>query len=330
MPHLYNPARNYIVAANQEVAPPDYYGMLNKKLGPNVNAHFGSKFNKWIYGYRSQRIDELVNQFAPHTVATYQTMQADSKSLPAEEILPALANLKFSDPKLSDARDWLLQWDRFSGENSPQAVLFNGFIMRLMKNTFQPKLEGIAKSDGVDKELWAVTLLMQKPDDPWWDDPTTKNKRETRDDVLVRSFEEGYAATVAALGKDRNQWKWGALHKATFVSNPLGASGIGLIESIVNRGPVPTGGSTECVNNNMWYASNGNFSVRLIPSMRMIVDLGDFDKSVAVNSTGNSGHPGSPGYGDQILPWARVQYHPMHWSRQQVEADAKHRLFLKP
>jgi penicillin G amidase len=199
-----------------------------------------------------------------------------------------------------------------------------------MKNTFQPKLEGIAKSDGMDKELWAVTLLMQKPDDPWWDDPTTKDKRETRDDVLIRSFQEAYAAAGAALGKDRSQWKWGALHRATFVSNPLGASGIGPIESLVNRGPVETGGSTECVNNNMWYAGSGNFSIRLIPSMRMIVDLADFDRSVAVNSTGNSGHPASIGYGDQILPWAKVKYHPMLWSRKQVDADAKHRLFLTP
>jgi penicillin amidase len=330
LPRLYNPARNYIVASNQEVAPPDYFAMLNIKLGPNVNAHFGSKFNKWVYGYRSQRTNELVKQFAPHTMATYQKMQGDSKSIPAAEILPALAGLRFSDPTLADARNWLLQWDCMSGEDSPQAALFNWFIMRLMKNIFQPKLEGIAKSDGVDKELWAVTLLLQKPDDPWWDDPATKDKRETRDEILVRSFQEAHAATMAALGKDRSRWKWGMLHKATFVSNPLGASGIKPIESLVNRGPVPVGGSTECVNNNMWYAGNGNFSVRLIPSMRMIVDLADFDKSVAVNSTGNSGHPGSPGYDSQILPWARVQYRPMLWSKKQVEADAKHRLFLNP
>lgn len=330
MPRLYNPARHYIVAANQEVAPPDYFAMLDRKLGPNVNAHFGSRFNKWVYGYRSQRIDELVKQFAPHTVATYQAMQGDNKSIPADEILPALAGLKFSDPALSDARDWLFAWDRVCGEDSPQAALFNGFILRLMKNTFQAKLEGIAKSDGVDKELWAVTLLMQKPDDPWWDDPATKEKKETRDEVLVRSFREGYAATAAALGKDRSGWKWGMLHKATFVSKPLGASGIGPIESLVNRGPVPVGGSTECVNNNMWYASNDNFSVQMIPSMRMIVDLGDFDKSVAVNSTGSSGHPGSPGYDSQLLPWAKGRYHPMLWSRERVEAAAKHRLFLNP
>jgi penicillin amidase len=80
----------------------------------------------------------------------------------------------------------------------------------------------------------------------------------------------------------------------------------------------------------MWYASKGNFSIGMIPSMRMIVDLVDFDKSVSMNSTGASGHPGNPGYGNQILPWAKVQYHPMPWSRGKVEAGAAHKLNLNP
>ena len=42
--------------------------------------------------------------------------------------------------------------------------------------------------------------------------------------------------------------------------------------------------------------------------MRMIVDLGDFDQSVKINSTGVSGHPGSPWYEDQMVPWAKVEY----------------------
>ncbi len=330
MPRLYNPSRNYIVAANQEVAPSNYFTMLEQKLGSGINAHFGSKYNKWSYGYRSQRIDTLVKQFAPHRVASYQAIQGDTKSIPADEILPALAHLPFTDPNLVKARDWLLQWDRFCGEDSPQAALFNGFILRLMKNTFQSRLEGIAKSEGSDKELWAITLLIQKPDDPWWDDPATKDTRETRDDMLIRAFQEGYAATVAALGKDRSQWKWGTLHQATFISNPLGASGIRPIELLVNRGPIPTGGSTECVNNNVWFASKDNFNVQLIPSMRMIIDLGDFERSVAINSTGNSGHPGSQDYGDQVLPWAQVHYRPMPWNRARVDASTSHRLMLIP
>ncbi len=330
MPYVFNPARNFIVACNQEVAPPEYFEMLNNRLGPDVNAHFGSRYNKWVYGYRSQRAYELIKQLAPNTVLTYQSMQGDNKCLPADETLPSLAHLKFNDPELTDARDWLLKWDRFTGDDSPQAALYMQFCLKLFQNTFQDQLSDIAKADGLDKKMWSLYLLLQKPNDAWWDDAATPDKKETRDDILIRSFQEGYAATVAALGKDRSTWKWGALHQSTFVSNPLGRSGIKPIESLVNQGPVPTSGSTECLNNNIWYASKGNFSVGVIPSMRLIVDLGDFDKSVTVNSTGVSGHPGSQWYCDQVMPWAKVKYHPMLWSRARVEAAAKHKLYLNP
>jgi penicillin amidase len=330
LPQLYNPARQYIVACNQEAAPLRYFAMLNKKLGPDVNADFGSRYNKWAYGYRSERVYELIKQFAPNIVATYQAIQGDNKSIPAQEILPALVNLKFSDPELADARDWLLKWDKQCGQDSPHAVLFNQFIMKLMQNTFQPKLGDIAKADGIDKELWAITLLLEKPNVSWWDDTSTKDKKETRDEILIKSFAEAYGAAKTALGKDRDQWKWGKLHQATFVSNPLGASRIKPLEALVNQGPIPVSGSTETVNNNIWVASRGNFGVGLIPSMRMIIDLADFDRSVRCNSTGVSGHPGSRWYGDQIDSWAKVKYHPMLWSREKVEAAAKHKLYLNP
>jgi penicillin G amidase len=330
LPRLYNPIREYIVASNQEVAPPPYYAMLNKALGPDVNADFGARYNKWVYGYRSERVHEMIVQSAPHTVATYQLMQGDNMSIPAREILPALANLQFNDPELTEARDWLLRWDRTCGENSPHAVLFNQFIMKLMHHTFQTKLGNVARADGIDKELWAITLLLERADDPWWDDPATEDRKENRDEILAKSFQEAYAAAQSAQGKDRGKWKWGDLHQATFVSRPLGASGIKPIEAIVNQGPVAVSGSTECVNNTIWYAGKGDFGVGLIPAMRMIIDLGDFDRSVKVNSTGISGHPGNRWYGDQIQPWAKVNYQPMLWGREKVEAAAKHRLYLIP
>jgi penicillin amidase len=80
----------------------------------------------------------------------------------------------------------------------------------------------------------------------------------------------------------------------------------------------------------MWYASTGNFNIRLIPSMRMIVDLANLDNSVSINSSGQSGHPGNPWYSDQAVPWSKVKYHPMLWSRQQVDAGAAHKLVLGP
>ena len=329
LPRAYNPTRAYIVAANEEVAPPEYYEFLASQLGPDVNGNFGDKYNRWTYGYRAQRISELIKELVPNTPETFSKIQGDVKYLSADEILPYIANLKFSSQEVTDARDWLLKWDRRLDENSTQASLYVEFWLKMNKNTFQNKLGDLIRADGYDKEMWLANLILKNPNDPWWDDPSTKDKIETRDDILVRSFEEGYAATVEALGKDRSQWQWGKLHTLTFVSNPMGASGIGVIESLVNGGPIPVSGGDECVNNNVW-AGGGSFKSTTGPALRMIVDFTDLTKSIGVNSTGQSGHPGSQWYGDMIDPWHKIKYHPMLWTRQQVDSDDAHKLMLTP
>ena len=61
-------------------------------------------------------------------------------------------------------------------------------------------------------------------------------------------------------------------------------------------------GGSAIVNANGWDASQG-FAVNWAPSMRMVVDLGDLDRSRWVNQTGASGHPFSPHYDDQVGAW---------------------------
>ena len=179
-------------------------------------------------------------------------------------------------------------------------------------------------------KLWAIFLLMEDPDSAWWDDVRTEDVVETRDRILIRSFREGYDNTVSALGKNRDNWRWGKLHNSTFVSNPLGQSGIGLIERMVNRGPVDTSGTTDAVNATSWPASSGEVTVNQIPSMRMIIDLSDLDRSVCVNNTGQSGHPYSPHYDDMIDMWRNIEYHPMLWSGVEIETSAMDKLVLSP
>jgi penicillin amidase len=327
LPRIYNPARGYIVTANQAVVPPEYYVLLQKALDPDFSYNLGYE---WNYGYRAQRINQLMKELAPHSIETFQKIQGDNKLLSAGEILPYLAKVKFSDPKLTSSIDWLVNWDYTFNEDSPQAALYAEFWMKLVNNTYQNKLGDVIKAKGGDRDMWAVNLLLQTSNDKWWDDPATKDSVETRDDILARSFKEGYDATVAALGPDRNLWKWGNLHTATFVSNPLGASGIGPIESLVNRGPFPVGGTTEVPDACRWTVDKGDFQVSMCPSMRMIIDMSDISKSVCMNLTGQSGNPASQWYGNQIQSWLNVKYHPMLWTRQQVDSGAAHRLIMQP
>lgn len=327
LPRVYNPERGFIVTANQAVVPLSYYDFLNRQLGPQDSYNLGYE---WNYGYRAERINRLIKDLAPHSIATFQKIQGDSRQVSVDEVMPYLANIKFSDPDLASAKDWLVNWDRTFNADSPQAALYSEFWMRLVSNVFPDQLGNAVKPRGDDRDMRAICLLLKNPEDPWWDDVSSKDVKETRDDILARSFKEGYEASVKALGPDRSKWQWGSLHTSTFVSNPLGVSGIRPIESLVNRGPFPTGGTVEAVNNTRWGVDKGTFASQTIPSMRMIVDMSDLSKSVCVNSTGESGNPSSPYYGDMIKSWLGIKYHPMLWTRQQVDAGAEHKLLLTP
>ena len=133
------------------------------------------------------------------------------------------------------------------------------------------------------------------------------------------------------MGDNREEWAWGALHTATFVSNPLGASGISVLEDMVNLGPVATSGMRTTVNATAFSAENdGDFSVQALPSMRMILDFSDLSNSRVMHTTGQSGHPFSDQYGQMVDPWRIIDYHPMLWTQEQVEAAAVQTLTLAP
>jgi penicillin amidase len=335
LPSVLNPKRGYIATANQAVVPLEYYDKLAQELGEGRNYVFS---REWDYGYRAQRIVDMLNDEAKHTIESFQRIQGDNKSLSAEELMPYLASLDIENSELADARDWLLEWDYQFDRESPQAVLYTHFWARLLDNLFNDQLLNVKLDDediqayGTDTDMRAIYLLMKEPDNAWWDDVRTANTIETRDDILLRSFQEGYANAIAELGKERGKWKWGDLHTATFVSLPLGESGTGFIESMVNRGPYAVSGTMATVNNTAWVADEEEegFAVDYLPSMRMIIDLSDLTKSVSMHTTGQSGHPYSSHYSDMIDPWRNIEYHSMLWSREQVESSAVARLILNP
>jgi penicillin amidase len=330
LPRMLNPERGYIATANQAVVPLEYYDQLREELGDE----FGQDANyiisqEWSYGYRGQRIDEMMESNAPHSIPTFQAIHGDNKNLSAVEIMPYLADLELQDTNLAELRDWLLEWDFQMHMDSPQAAFYAEFWSSLMANLYGDQLGEITEAHGNDQMMRATFLLMDDPENSWWDNSATEEVVETRNDILIHAFSEGYQNTIATLGQDRNNWKWGSLHTTTFVSNPLGASGIDLIENMVNRGPFPTSGGGEIVNATGWNAARG-FEVRSGPSERVIYDLSDFGNSRSIHTTGQSGHPFSPHYGDQIDQWRNIEYHPMLWSREQVEAATVNRLVLNP
>jgi len=313
LPSIFNPAQGYIATANNAVVGPDYPYPISLE---------------WDQGYRAQRIEDMFDVEGQITIDYIAQVQGDDANLSAQEITPYLLALSFDDPKLADAADRVRSWDFQNHMDSHGAAIYEAFWASLLAGAFHDELPQDMWPRGNDDSRLLVRNLLGQPDNAWWDNVTTPPV-ERRDDILRQAFANGYAMLEDRLGSNPERWTWGRLHTATFVNATLGKSGVAPIEAVFNRGPVAASGGESIVNATGYDLTQG-FQLRSLPSMRMIVDLGNLGNSRTMHTTGQSGHPFNSHYADMIEPWRLIQYHPMLWDRAQLESAQEARLTLTP
>lgn len=314
-PFSFNPPEGYIVTANNAVADADY---------PYLIA------TVFAYGYRAQRIVDMI-EGAPGLIDSeyIQNMHGDNMDLNAELLVPILLEIPVGIEN-DVYRDLLVGWDYQTHMDSPAGAMFEVFWKNLLELTFLDELPEGTEPGGGARWFEVFADLVQRPDDAWWDIPTTEPV-EDRDFVFSMAFAAAVNETKAALGEDAGQWTWGDLHTLNLVNQSLGSSGIGAIDALFNRGGFRISGGSAIVNATGWDAANEEpYAVRSLPSMRMIVDLDNLENSLTMHTTGQSGHAYNPHYVDMTDPWRNIQYHGMLWYREQVEADASAYLELVP
>jgi penicillin amidase len=131
----------------------------------------------------------------------------------------------------------------------------------------------------------------------------------------------------ALQGAEPARWQWGKLHFSYFV-HPMAPILDRAAHARVNVGPLPRGGGAYTVNvssyhpNSFWQAHG--------PSFRMVLDVGNWDNSRAINTPGQSGDPSSPHYRDLAASWSEGKYFPLLYSRGAVEKAAKQIIELVP
>ncbi|MPZ25227.1 MAG: penicillin acylase family protein [Micromonosporaceae bacterium] len=327
LPSLLNPPDGLVVTANQPV------------IGPQYQPHLT---DDWAYGYRSDRIHELLAEqlvTGPVTVDDMRRIQFDSRNGLAPTLVPALLTAADPAPSRDEAAalDLLRRWDfqqpadgdpgTPQADSSAAAAYFNAVWRQLLALTFD-ELPDDQQPIGGGRWFQVVTGLLDEPAAPWWDRTGTPPP-ETRDDVLARALAEGYKELAAAQGDHPRDWRWGRMHTLTLRDATFGSSGIGPVEALFNRGPVQTAGGPAIVNANAWNAAEG-YEVTATPSMRMVIDMSDLDGAGWVQMTGNSGHPYHPNYLDQLEPWRTGELLPWRWHRPTIEAEATDTLALRP
>lgn len=314
MPTEFDPADGVIVTANQAVVPKSYPYYLT---------------NDWDYGYRSQQILDRIRAAGKLDANAMASIQLDTKNRNAELLVPYLLQIGIDDDFDKQGQDTLRGWDFTQPADSAPAAYFNIVWRNLLALTFHDQLPEATWPDGGSRWFEVVRTLMSQPNSSWWDNTTTP-QRENRDDILREALIDGRAEITTKMARDPSQWQWGRLHKLTLTNQTLGKSGIGLVDKLFNRGPWELGGGSSTVDATAWDAADG-YTVTATPSMRMVVDLSDFDKSRWINLTGVSGHAFTENYVDQTDLWARGETLPWAFTKGAVEATRQHTLtFTRP
>lgn len=321
MPTLYNPPQGYIVTANNAVVDEAYPYFLDQD---------------WTHGDRAMRIEMLLRERIDAgeklTAEDMAAIQFDSYSLMAELYVPQLLALPSNgDESLAKAQALLKDWDYQARRDSGAALLFEMFLRELLTAVVADELTPQAEEDYLANggtQFVFLANLATDAESAWWDDVETAEVVESRADVLAQALSRGVSWLEMHHNPDSENWAWGNLHTATFVSNPLGQSGIKPLEGLVNRGPFPADGGFGIVNANSWRWQEPA-AVTGHVSMRYIADLSDLSQSFAVIPTGQSGHPGHEHYDDQMGLWANGFYHDMV-AGDVAEETAVDELVLRP
>jgi penicillin amidase len=314
LPYELNPREGFIVTANNRVVG-DRYPYV---LGADTAA-----------GYRSERIRDLLTSKDRLSVRDMTRFQTDAYNPIAERLVPRLLDIELETPFARQGQDTLRGWDYRQTADSGAAAYFSVVWRNVLALTFHDELPRKQWPDGGERWFNVIRTIIDQPNSPWWDNLATPTVIERRDDVLEDAMVHARDELTRLTSRDTSGWAWGKLHRLTLANPTLGESGVGFVDRMFNRGPVEVGGGGGLVDATAWDAAEG-YEVTAVPSMRMVVDLADLDRSRWIQLSGSSGHAYHENYADQLPLWAEGRTLPWVHGEDAVARSTEDTLTLRP
>ena len=235
-------------------------------------------------------------------------------------------------PDAEEALELLGEWDGMVEAGSPAASVFELFIAEMARKIAHAKAPRSADwvLGRASNAVVPYTLLLARQAGR-----TSRLVREQPDgwfeDGWPAAIEQALAAAVRTLrgryGEDRGGWAWGKI-RCLVLRHPVGERRV--LSGIFNRGPFPLGGDANTVSQGAPALDDPTGGPLAIPSLRMAIDVGGWEKSRFSIPGGQSGNPMSPHY-DDILPlWLRGEGVPIAWSPDSVRRSTVAELRLRP
>ena len=270
--------------------------------------------------YRYNRIRTVIEDAAHSqhklSVPDMEALQNDVMSLPAVQLQGFLRSTALQGrTEIAE----FMRWDGNISRESASAAVYEVWLRQICER-LGAKISPAHSETYADLTPDVVIALLANPDPILFGaDPVAG-----RDALLLEALAAARRQLETRLGTDASKWTWGALHVMHF-RHPLyhlpGTDGQ------FDLGPMPRPGDGYTVNAT---APGENWEQVAGASYREIMDTGDWDRSVAVNTPGQSGRPGTPHYADLMSLWDSGRYFPLAYSRRAVDKATVNRLTLEP
>ena len=282
MPRLEDPDRGWIATANNRVASDDFPYPLS---------------GRWASGHRARRIRQMIEERDGFSKETFAAMQQDTRTLRADEALPGLLAviLGSEDDRVLEAARYLQGWDHNMAPDSVAASIFEVFFDRWCQRVAAERFDGELAASLAGSCGGLAGRLIYKDSEGWFEGGD-------REGAIVDALRAALSEIGNRLGDEMSAWAWGNLHKVQ-LRHVL--SGRGDLGALLDRGGLPVGGNGVTVCNTGF---DPNWAAPTGANYRLISDLGE-DGMWAVESQGQSGHPGSDHYCDQLVEWLEGRYH---------------------
>jgi penicillin amidase len=318
LPQVIDPPAGYVASANQMNLP-----------GPEEWSQVEVSY-EWYAPYRMQRIEEVLSADVAITLATSTELQNDYVSTPARTVCSLLSEDPFSSEASETGRLLLKRWDHKVLAESAAALLFETWF----RTGLRERLLADALARSVKPELLERAVHAAKPQEHVIGDAQVDMRLLEecgRDPVRLREvLEETLGAAVThlrnAYGLDPEKWQWGSFASSRL--DHLAADHFDETPDWARIGPYPKSGSSETVGLSAPSPANG---VEVTgASFRMVLDVGQWDNSLAINTPGQDGDPRSPHYSDLYEAWHADRYFPLLYSQAAIAQRTSHKIEVRP
>jgi penicillin amidase len=302
LPQALNPESGLIVTANARVVGPNYKPYLT---------------DRWEEPYRTARIYDLLHDRHDLRPEDMLKVQTDTYSYPhvflADQLLAAAKTVKPKGTRAQKLIEGLKDWNGIADASSSEV----SFVHLTRRATIDLLLEPFLGKD-TNLYQWRSTAFLQKilTDRPAkWLPPAYKSY----DELLAAAADVAVTKLAEQSKGDRiEDWAWKRFNSLDMF-HPIGHEG--LLKPFLSITGKPQSGTL--------------YSVRAAtkthgPAMRFVGNPGNWDESILLIPTGQSGQPGSSHYSDQFSYWYEGKPIFAPFSDAAESRTRKHTLTLKP